>query len=155
VLSPRRTETRALCPDAGEGGCLPCSRRERSPALTRRGNPLRRVRENHRKMGLPRTEVYIGRDRSDWDDLRTCESDVSIGPGDVLRQSSGPAPAGDGRTKPDRRFLAFAVQADELDLVLRVREMRRKIAGRTELDLTFRTSAFDFSEFAVKLIGQA
>ena len=59
---------------------------------------------------------------------------VAVGPGDVLGQPGRPAAARDELAEPDRRLLALAAEADQLDLVFRAGEMLREVAGRAELD---------------------
>ena len=59
---------------------------------------------------------------------------VAVGPGDVLGQPGRPAAARDELAEPDRRLLALAAQADQLDLDFEAGEMLGEVAGRAELD---------------------
>ena len=55
---------------------------------------------------------------------------IAVGPGYVFGEARRSAAARDELAEPDRRFLAFAVVTDELDLVVRIGEMGSKsLAG--------------------------
>src|SRR5271157_3944679 len=78
--------------------------------------------------------VDEGRDRNDRDPERRRDTTITVRPGDVLGKARGSEPAGGRCSEPDRGFLAFSSQADQLDLKFRAAEVRREVAGRAELD---------------------
>ena len=61
------------------------------------------------------------RDRDDRDPERRRDTTITVRPRDVLGKPGRSEPAGGRCSEPDRGFLAFPTQADQLDLELRDR----------------------------------
>ena len=93
------------------------------------GKPIEQARAEEGGVGIEDQ----GRERSDTAARSSCRP-IAVGPGDILGKPGRPAAARNELAEPDRRLLALAAEADQLDFVLRAGEVLREIAGRAELD---------------------